>query len=82
MGGKMHSGPIDIDKYEYATGAQIRMKMILRKERRPREKHVHRETEKLANNKDNWRPRQNGPDISRHSQRDSTGSTIRNGKGR
>ena len=28
---KMQEGPIDIDQYEYVTGAQIRMKMQLRK---------------------------------------------------
>ena len=32
---KMQAGPIDIDKYEYETGAQIRMKMLLLKVKTP-----------------------------------------------
>ena len=33
--GEMRAGPIDIDKYEYATGAKIRMEMPLLKEQTP-----------------------------------------------
>ena len=60
-----HEVPIDITKYEYVTGAQVRMKSAISEERGAWEKPIRREAAQLSYDQDNLPPNQDEPNLSR-----------------
>ena len=71
---KMQDGPIDIEQYDFVTGAQMRMQNAISEERDilEREEPIHRKTAKRGNDQDHRRPGKTGRNIQRNAQRNDT----------
>ena len=69
---KMQDGPIDIEQYDYVTGAQMRMKNAIAEERDTGKEPIHRETTKCADDQDHRRPGQTEHNIQGNDQRNDT----------